>query len=255
MLHEDRRRAESFGLDPERYDRARPPYPAALIEAVAGGGPLDVLDVGCGTGIAARLMAREGARVLGVEIDARMAEVARRHGVEVEVARFEEWEPAGRRFDRVTSAQAWHWVDPVAGAERAAGVLRPGGRLCLFWNISQIPDEVSAAFAAVYGELAPGADGYSVMLGYATHRDYRAEQEGIRGCPLLSEPVLERYPWTRTYTAAEWLDQLPTHSDHATMDPDLLARVLDGIGAAIDTFGGSFDMAYDTLLIRGDRLG
>ncbi|MCW2935319.1 MAG: hypothetical protein JWM19_6281 [Actinomycetia bacterium] len=27
------------------------------------------------------------------------------------------------------AAQAWHWVDPVAGAAKAAVVLRPGGRL------------------------------------------------------------------------------------------------------------------------------
>jgi ubiquinone/menaquinone biosynthesis C-methylase UbiE len=47
--------AESFGTDAERYDRARPRYPDALVERIAAGSPgPDVLDVGCGTGIAAR---------------------------------------------------------------------------------------------------------------------------------------------------------------------------------------------------------
>ena len=61
--HRAREIAESFGSDPDRYDRARPRYPGALIDRIAartpGGtregrpGPY-VLDVGCGTGIVAR---------------------------------------------------------------------------------------------------------------------------------------------------------------------------------------------------------
>jgi SAM-dependent methyltransferase len=247
------RRARSFGLAAERYNRARPDYPAGLIEAIVGGDrPLDVLDVGCGTGIAARQMARAGARVLGVEIDGRMAAVARDHGTEVEISPFEEWDPAGRTFDRVTAAQVWHWVDPVAGAAHAAEVLRPGGQLCLFWNIGEPPAEMQEAFDRVYAALAPGADDYSVMLGYGADRLYQAEQDGIRACPLLSEPALSQYPWSRLYSTEEWLDQLPTHSDHAAMEPDHLAGVLDGIGAVIDGFGGSFEMRYNSLLIRAE---
>ena len=42
----------------------------------------DAADVGCGTGLAARLVAERGVKVLGVEPDERMAHVARRHGIE-----------------------------------------------------------------------------------------------------------------------------------------------------------------------------
>jgi SAM-dependent methyltransferase len=87
--------------------------------------------VGCGTGIAARQFQAAGCRVLGVDPDARMADLARRGGIEVEVARFEAWDPAGRDFDAVIAGQAWHWVDPVAGAAGAARALRPGGRLAV----------------------------------------------------------------------------------------------------------------------------
>ncbi len=51
--HQHRQVAEPFGSDAERYDRARPSYPGALVEAIVAGSP-GVLDVGCGTGIAAR---------------------------------------------------------------------------------------------------------------------------------------------------------------------------------------------------------
>jgi ubiquinone/menaquinone biosynthesis C-methylase UbiE len=57
--HEARQVAESFGEDAERYDRTRPRYPDALIERIAATGP-DVLDVGSGTGIAARQLRAVG---------------------------------------------------------------------------------------------------------------------------------------------------------------------------------------------------
>src|SRR6185369_14480802 len=94
--HRHRPMAESFGVDPERYDRTRPAYPDALIARVVAASPgPDLLDVGCGTGIEARQLQAAGCTVLGVEPDARMAGFARHSGVEVEVATFEAWDPAG----------------------------------------------------------------------------------------------------------------------------------------------------------------
>ena len=106
-LHRHRQTAESFGADPDRYDRARPGYPAALVERIVAASPgPDVLDVGCGTGIAARQFQAAGCRVLGVDPDPRMAGLARQSGLEVEVATFEAWDPAGRVFDAVIAGQA-----------------------------------------------------------------------------------------------------------------------------------------------------
>src|SRR5581483_6684340 len=109
----ERDRAESFGSVARQYDRFRPSYPSELIDDLVALGPSDVLDVGCGTGKAGRLLADRGLDVLGVEIDPQMAEVARDHGLTVDVGSFEEWETAGRRFDLLVSGQAWHWVDPA----------------------------------------------------------------------------------------------------------------------------------------------
>ena len=70
--------AESFGADAGRYDRARPGYPAAMVDRIVAESPgRDVVDAGCGTGISARLFQAAGCRVLGVDPDPRMAELAR----------------------------------------------------------------------------------------------------------------------------------------------------------------------------------
>jgi 2-polyprenyl-3-methyl-5-hydroxy-6-metoxy-1,4-benzoquinol methylase len=106
-LHRHRQVAESFGEDPARYDRARPPYPGALVDRVVAASPgSDVLDVGCGTGIEARQFQAAGCHVTGVEPDARMADLARRSGIAVEVATFEAWDSAGRDFDAVIAGTA-----------------------------------------------------------------------------------------------------------------------------------------------------
>ncbi|MFC5148263.1 class I SAM-dependent methyltransferase [Streptomyces aureoversilis] len=269
--HQYRQAAESFGSDAERYDRARPRYPDAMVKRIAAAGPgvdvldardvpevPDVLDVGCGTGIAARQFQAAGCRVTGVEPDARMAGLARRLGLDVvDVATFEAWDPAGRRFDAVVAGQAWHWMDPVAGAAKAAQVLRPGGRLAAFWNVPRLPPEVAEAFAAVYRRVAPNSpfalraaakpapDGYRALSAKAA--------DGIRKAGGFGEPEQWRFDWEWSYTRDAWLDQMPTHGSLTQLPPDKLAEVLEHVGAAVDAMGGSFTMPYVTVAVTAAR--
>jgi SAM-dependent methyltransferase len=257
QLHRHRQVAESFGADAARYDRARPGYPDALVGRIVAASPgPDVLDVGCGTGIAARQFQLAGCRVLGVDPDARMAGLARQSGVEVEVAAFEAWSPAGRTFDAVIAAQSWHWVNPVAGAAKAAQALRPGGRLAAFWNAFQPPPGLAEAFAAVYQRQMPDApnfwarpilDAYLTMCGMAA--------DGIRQAGGFGDPQQWRFGWTRPYTRDEWLDQVPTMGPHTQLSPAALDNLLAGIGAAIDAAGGGFTMQYTTVAATAVRNG
>jgi SAM-dependent methyltransferase len=245
--------AESFGIDPERYDRARPGYPDALVARIVAASPgPDVLDVGCGTGIEARQLQAAGCTVLGVEPDARMADFARRTGIEVEVATFETWAPAGRTFDAVVAGTAWHWVDPVAGTAKAAGVLRPGGLLAPFWHVFQPPPEVTDAFAAVYRRVAPDSP-VNVAATRSMLDAYQAQfakvGDAIRDAGGFGEPQQWRFDWERTYTRDEWLDGLPTTGALTTLPPDAIAEVLAEVGAAIDALGGSFTMSYATIAV------
>ncbi|MEA5153368.1 class I SAM-dependent methyltransferase [Raineyella sp.] len=158
VTHRLRPAAESFGVDAERYDRTRPPYPDSLVASIVAACPgREVLDVGCGTGILSRQFQAAGCIVLGVEPDPRMAQFARNRGLAVEQARFEDWDPAGRRFDAVVAGTAWHWVDPDAGATKAAQVLRPYGVLALFGHTFELPRVVYDAFTSAYKRAVPDA--------------------------------------------------------------------------------------------------
>jgi SAM-dependent methyltransferase len=253
--HHQRQAAESFGSDPERYDRARPRYPDVLIEriAAAAAGGL-VLDVGVATGIVARQFQAAGCQVLGVDPDARLADFARRSGVEVEVSTFEAWEAAGRVFDAVVSGESWHWVDPAAGAAKAAEVLRPGGRLAVFWNTGQPPAGLDDAFAEVYRRVLP--ESLVARLGTRSIEEAHAAMcaqaaDGMRETGAFEEPEQWRFESVQSYTRDEWLDALQTSG--GAIPESQLADLLEGVGDAIDAVGGSFTMNYVTFAVTAVR--
>jgi SAM-dependent methyltransferase len=256
--HQARDMAQSFGSDPERYDRSRPSYPAALVERVIAASPgHEVLDVGCGTGIVARQFQAAGCSVLGVEPDARMAGQARQRGLEVEVATFEDWDPAGRAFDAVVAGQAWHWVDPVAGAAKAARALRSGGRLAVFWNAVQPPPDLGDAFAAVFRQVLPDSPVFGrAARGAQAYGALAAKAAGaIRETGAFGDPEEWEFEWDRPYTRDEWLEQVPTSGFAARIRPDAMQQILAGIGAAIDAAGGAFTANYTTVAVTAARAG
>jgi SAM-dependent methyltransferase len=196
--------------------------------------------------------------VLGVEPDARMAEFARCSGLEVEMSTFEAWEPAGRQFDAVVAGTAWHWVDPVAGAAKAAQVLRPGGRLAPFHHVFQTPPELAGALPRAYREVAPDSPVNRVSQASKSALDlyqplFARIAAGIREAGQFSDPEQWKFDWERTYSRDEWLDQMPTLGSLTQLPADKLTYVLAEVGAAIDAIGGSFTMAYATVVVTAAR--
>lgn len=256
--HRARYAAESFGADAERYDRTRPTYPQSLIDQIiAASRGRDLLDVGIGTGISAHPFAVAGFRVLGVEADARMAEFASRRGFQVEIDRFEDWDPAGRNFDLLIAGMTWHWLNPVTAAAKAGLVLRPNGLVALFWNVHQPPPELAEAFSEVYRRVLPGtpfaAAPSDSIAGYSRILD--ASSAGFQEAGVFTVPKRLRFDWERSYSTDEWLDQVPTFGGHSTLPPAKLDDLLSGIRAAVEEHGGVFTMRYGTLALTAHKRG
>lgn len=182
-----------------------------------------------------------------------MTAFARSTGVEVETVPFEGWEPAGRQFDLVISAQAWHWIDPFVGATKAASVLCPSGRVGLFWNIAELEQSIQAAFDEQYRLLGLELDQHSVVLGRGDDSRFQLAADGLRATGSFDEVELREYRWVSRYTTETWLDHLPTHSDHATLPSNQLSALTERIGEVIDARGGAFSVTYRTVLIRAAR--
>jgi SAM-dependent methyltransferase len=222
-LFRDRGRAESFGSVALLYDRYRPSPAPGFLDELAALKPAKVLDVGCGTGKVARELKRRGLDVLGVELDERMAGIAREHGVEVELSAFETWDDRGRTFDLITCGDAWHWIDPVRGWRKIGRVLRPGGTVVRFWSHNEIEEPMRSALLAVHERVLPEVE----------HRSPTRH--------TTDDPRVEHryYPWVRTYTADEWVALISTYSVNQTLEPGRLAELQRELHATITAHGGT----------------
>jgi ubiquinone/menaquinone biosynthesis C-methylase UbiE len=106
------------------------------IELTGAGAGDDVVDVGCGPGVAARLAAGAGMTVTGVDPAPVMLRVARvldrRHRVSWLAGRVEDLPLPADAADVLWILSAIHHVPGIeAGLREVLRVLRPGGRLCV----------------------------------------------------------------------------------------------------------------------------
>ena len=135
-------RATSFGAAAGVYESARPGYPAEAVRDLLGPQPLDVLDLGAGTGKLTRTLVAAGHHVRAVDPDAGMLASLATAVPEVpyDVGTAESLPLPDASVDAVVAGQAYHWFDPATALPEIARVLRPDGLLGLLWNVRD--DEV-----------------------------------------------------------------------------------------------------------------
>jgi len=224
-----------FGEVAAEYDRIRPGYPRALVDAVlvhtAAPGP--ALEVGAGTGKATVAFAERGLTITAIEPDPAMAEMlarrcARYPGVSVAVSAFEDHVPA-RPYGLVFSAQAWHWIDPLRRCRLAAEALAPRGSLALFWNFDRIldrrvQDEVLAAYRALVPDLVwdtEAADEGGLLEAWPGPE--------LVACDHLTDVQARLFRSGRILTRADYLAFLSTHSSIRMLEPSARAQLLDAL--------------------------
>ncbi len=126
----------AFETGGEHYHAVRPGYPDEIVDFMVPAGARTAVDLGAGTGRLTGLLVARGLDVTAVDPSDSMLEPLRRDVPQATAVRATaEWTGlADGGFDVATCAQAWHWIDPVAGSAEAARLLRPGGTLALAWN-------------------------------------------------------------------------------------------------------------------------
>lgn len=126
--------AAAFVRDAHRYDVARPTYPAAVAELLAGCG--EVCDAGAGTGKLTQLLHDVARATYAFDPSDDMVRVLRAQLPDVPVwrATAEATGLHGGAVDALACAQTWHWVDAEAASREADRVVRDGGALLLCWN-------------------------------------------------------------------------------------------------------------------------
>jgi SAM-dependent methyltransferase len=191
-----------FGNEPFAYDAIRPDYPVELFKLLeqAGIEPGPVLEIGSGSGTATRRLLTGGfTPLLALEPDKRFAPLLEKlrnefpSDFDVEFSSFEESMFAAESFELIVIASAYHWLDPTHRVSELYRVLRPGGRVALFWNVFQDLDKVDPfheATAECLSALKNSPSGGSDSTPFALQRQARQaefEQRGFQFCDLVEK--------------------------------------------------------------------
>ncbi len=197
------------------YVRFRPGYPvgvAALITAeLACPPPVDIVDVGAGTGKLTERLVQAGQRVYAVEPNPFMRAEAEkllstRSGVTFIDGTAEATGLPDECADGVTVAQAYHWFDADAARAEFRRILRPGGLVFLIWNDRRaLPGSLLAEYDDLLRAHAPDyealerrdGDNSRVAEFFAPHgfretcfdNHQRLDWEGLRGRALSASYV------------------------------------------------------------------
>jgi SAM-dependent methyltransferase len=149
------------------YAAWRPDYPdefySRLAERGIGLPDQRILDLGTGVGFLARRFARNGAKVVGIDVSSGQIEQARRLAVadklnmEFLVRPAEETGLADADFDAVTASQCWLYFDKSRAIPEVKRLLRPGGVL-LTCHFCWLPreDPIARASEALVLRHNPG---------------------------------------------------------------------------------------------------
>lgn len=158
---------KQFDKNAEAYQtiRHKIAYPEALYLKLAQESPAQraALDIGCGNGVSSIRLKPHFAYVEGQDLGAQLIEKARETHplVTFKVSTGEEL-TSDRRFDLVTSATSFYWMDRDAVLKRISGVLNDRGVFCAY----------KYDFPIVYGPIRDVIE-KELALRWAKHRDAR----------------------------------------------------------------------------------
>lgn len=134
---------ERFADRVDDYVKYRPHYSPEVVQALRQACGLNpghlVVDVGCGTGLLAKIFLENGNRVTGVEPNANMRLAGEQFLSEfgqfsMVAGSAEETTLPDRSADFVIAGQAFHWFRPQPTRTEFARILRPGGWVVLIWH-------------------------------------------------------------------------------------------------------------------------
>lgn len=193
------------------YDRLRPGPPADALDWLVPADCRLAVDLGAGTGLFSRALARRVARVTAVEPDERMRAVlaARSPGVRVVAGRGEAIPLPDASVDAVFVSSAWHWLDHEVAVPEVARVLRDGGRLGVIWTSRDRRVDWVAELDMARGRAAAARAGTAEDAARARRRGHEVT---LPPDAPFADLASESFTFTRSMTVGDATDWIGTYS-------------------------------------------
>lgn len=252
----------SFDQAADDYDAVRPGYPAALINDIVTIAALPahahILEIGCGTGQATMPFAQGGYQLTCLDIGAALLAIAQRKfssylNVHFHHVAFEDWPAQPNMFDLVMSATAFHWIAPEISYPKAAYLLKDTGSLAIFSNEHRpFPPKFAANLHQIEQRMIPGWP--DPRNDPDLDAAITAIVATINATHLFAPVVIKTYPWSQTYTTAEYLCLLNTYSNYRNLEEDTRTQVFQDIADLIDQrYGGAITKSYLAVLYLAQK--
>lgn len=226
--------AELYSEVAELYHNFRPRYPEQLIEEATATLPkhANILEIGSGPGTATLPLLQRGFQVTCVEPSSGMMkkakQVCREYSNQVTFRQvtlgefLEQTKKEECSFDAIVAATSFHWAMDSEGiiVKKCHGLLKPGGKLLLMWNLPSEPSE------AVRNTVAT-ANNHSVPFyfgGYSIeehkHNLHDKILDPVEATNLFSDFTLLQYPTVTKMTITDYLAMVRTFSLYIRMTDD-----------------------------------
>ena len=256
----------SFGTIAEDYDRLRAGPPEAAVDWLLPAGCQVAVDLGAGTGLLTRALARKVPQVVAVEPDERMAAVLRARsagarpsgtpfrgagspGIDVVQGRGEAIPLPDASADGVFASSSWHWLDPERAPREIARVLRDGGRLGVIWTSRDRGTEWVREVESFRDVVRPADDRDQQWPPH--HREVRLPAD------LFGSVESASFSFTRRMTIGDFVDMLATYSGAITARPQDREAGLAQARAVLERRfpgAGQIDVPMRSQCFRADRL-
>ncbi|KAI0273766.1 S-adenosyl-L-methionine-dependent methyltransferase [Gloeopeniophorella convolvens] len=265
-VHEIARSGFGEGTN-ELYDRARPSYPIEVLkylrQEVAAPSPLDVVEIGSGTGIFTRALlahpdwASAVGKLTAVEPSAGMRSVFDKTVLDDRVSSkegsFDNTGVPDHSADLVIVAQAFHWCpDHDAAAAEFSRILKPGGIAVLIWNLE---DRDGGAWVAqlrdLYEQFEQGTPQFRLGL-------WRALYETQPYQNLFQPPKEQTWSYSLVGSLEIVTDRVMSKSYIAVQPDDVKTQIKASVKEIIDRGDdrkwiaedkGIFEYPYKTLAV------
>ncbi len=236
------------------YNTARPGYPPKVIDTILKYAKLPknakILEIGCGTGQATKFFAERGYRITAVDISANIVAIAQKNlarfkNVKFIVNSFEDAALTQNSFDIIIAAQSFHWIEPARGFAKINQLLKPGGVLALFWNLTEYNKTTwLAKIKKLFAAYSPH---------FTNNQRHRTTTDDLTTLGGLTHTKQYQFYWQEPYTKEKYLELSKTWSWAVALGKNKQSKLFAEVKKIIKNIPEPLMVPYQTDLLLGKK--